>query len=160
MNNANICNFFNSKENHLASVGSLFRNSGIPQWGENTLFDINNVPQKWLGIQGYCITVSSNIISAILARSNEEFTEIWAIATHSAYKNKGYATKLLTYFINLKATSYLLEVSTQNTAAINLYNKIGFNALSTRKKYYTMPDNSLQDAFVMKRSCFPQTVGT
>ncbi len=151
MSKSNICDFLNSHKNLLISVGTLFRNSEIPQWNEEVLQDIKSNPKKWLGIRGYSIVESSQIISAILARSNEDFTEILALATHPSYKNQGYASKILTYLINLRATPFLLEVSVKNTSALNLYTKNGFTSLSLRKNYYTMPDHSLQDAVVMKR---------
>ena len=58
---------------------------------------------------------------------------------------------LLDYFISgLKVSKkrILLEVSSNNTPAINLYKKFGFTTINNRKKYYK--DGS--DALVMERS--------
>jgi ribosomal-protein-alanine N-acetyltransferase len=42
------------------------------------------------------------------------------------------------------ATFMTLEVRASNTAAVTLYKKLGFEALGTRKNYYTKPDEDAQ----------------
>lgn len=63
----------------------------------------------------------------------------------------GVASNLLDYFISDLSDSIkliTLEVSTNNKAAINLYNKFGFEIVNVRKKYYSNGD----DAYLMGRS--------
>ena len=60
------------------------------------------------------------------------------------------ASYLLDYFISDKTFTkarILLEVSNNNEAAINLYDKFGFKTINVRKKYYK--DGS--DALIMER---------
>jgi ribosomal-protein-alanine N-acetyltransferase len=42
------------------------------------------------------------------------------------------------------ASFMTLEVRASNTAAVTLYKKLGFEALGTRKNYYTKPDEDAQ----------------
>lgn len=49
------------------------------------------------------------------------------------------------------ATQMFLEVSEENTAAIKLYQRQGFETISRRKGYYAKPDGSAATALVMKR---------
>lgn len=74
-----------------------------------------------------------------------EYSEIIAIAIDKNYRNKGIAIELLKQIIRIDDEIYL-EVREDNTAAINLYYKIGFESIAFRKKYY--PDGA--NAVVMR----------
>ena len=61
-----------------------------------------------------------------------------------------FGSKLLEYLIDkakLSSTSITLEVNVQNTPAIHLYEKYGFETIGKRKKYY----NNQFDAFIMTK---------
>ena len=49
-----------------------------------------------------------------------------------------------------KIKRIILEVSKNNIAAINMYKKLGFKKVSTRKKYYRIGANFL-DAYLMEK---------
>lgn len=74
--------------------------------------------------------------------------DILSIYVEEKYRKKNLGSSLLEELINnnryLKQ-SIMLEVSTNNTPAINLYKKMGFQIINIRKKYY---ENG--DAYVMK----------
>ncbi len=74
--------------------------------------------------------------------------DILSIFVEEKYRKKNIGSNLLKELINnnryLKQ-SIMLEVSTNNTPAINLYKKMGFQIINIRKKYY---ENG--DAYVMK----------
>ena len=74
------------------------------------------------------------------------------IVTAKKYRKHGIGTKLLENLINLakqeeNITSITLEVNSNNIAAINLYEKFGFNVVGFRKKYY----NNQYDAILMTK---------
>jgi ribosomal-protein-alanine N-acetyltransferase len=72
------------------------------------------------------------------------------IATHPAYRKKGYASQLIThalaYFKDNNVTDFYLEVREGNMGAINLYTQYGFEMIGKRRKYYTETN---EDALVM-----------
>ena len=66
------------------------------------------------------------------------------------YRNRKIAMNLIDYLLseldeNLKLIT--LEVRANNTAAIHLYDKFGFEVVNVRKKYYSNGD----DAYLMAR---------
>lgn len=149
-NSAKVHDISNLSLIEFISIGQLFQDSGLSQWGVKAFQDIHNHPEKWFGIKGFVIKKESNIISAIIARESFDFTEIIAIATNQQYLRQEYASQLLKHLITLHKYPYLLEVSIQNHSAINLYQKHGFKKISTRKNYYTLPDKSQYDALILQ----------
>ena len=65
-------------------------------------------------------------------------------------RKQGYGYYLLNYCIekikNKNCNNITLEVKTNNTPAINLYKKLGFDIVATRSKYYND-----QDGYLMKK---------
>ena len=75
--------------------------------------------------------------------------ELLFVCTNPEYRKLGIANKLLAESINLLPqgiNSVILEVRSQNDAAIKLYEKMGFATLGKRKKFYSFPED---DALVM-----------
>ncbi|NIP38037.1 MAG: ribosomal protein S18-alanine N-acetyltransferase [Candidatus Dadabacteria bacterium] len=72
------------------------------------------------------------------------------VAVHPDFRRNGIAKKLIDYtierFKSKGAVTVILEVRTSNIAAQNLYEKMGFQVLRTRKKYYS---DTGEDALVM-----------
>ena len=72
------------------------------------------------------------------------------VAVHDDYRGRGVATLLLNRLFELTAgddrRGYTLEVRVSNTAAIRLYERLGFVARGVRRGYYT--DNR-EDALIM-----------
>jgi ribosomal-protein-alanine N-acetyltransferase len=72
------------------------------------------------------------------------------VAVHPDFRGKGIceaALKLVLKEVREKGAVFVtLEVRASNTAAIRLYEKLGFKVLDMRKGYYTNP---LEDASVM-----------
>lgn len=79
-----------------------------------------------------------------------ETVNILNIVVKPTERNKNIATLLIDNMIselcNKEIENIMLEVSTKNIAAINLYKKFNFEIINTRKKYYDG-----QDAYVMER---------
>ena len=73
--------------------------------------------------------------------------DLMNIVTRADYQKKGFAKLLLTYLISKakekKCKHITLEVASQNTIAIHLYEKMGFQKISIRKNYYRNGDNAI-----------------
>ena len=73
------------------------------------------------------------------------------IAVDPEYHGAGLGTILIQFAIQFGrergATCTLLEVRVSNTAALRLYEKLGFTRIGIRKQYYS---DSKEDAYVMK----------
>ncbi len=81
----------------------------------------------------------------------EDYTDLLTLGVHPNQRKKGLATFLLGWVIAKAPESqkFFLDVECQNTAAIHLYRKIGFEMVSIRKGYYPQPSGLAIDAFVM-----------
>ncbi len=81
-----------------------------------------------------------------------DLVEIFTIAVDKDHREEGIGSKLLAHLINyaknVGATEIWLEASTKNIAAVNLYQKYGFEIQSIRKNYY---QKTGEDAYNMIR---------
>lgn len=72
--------------------------------------------------------------------------------THPHYRRKGWGEKILQKVMmwarDHGATVFILDVDSTNTAAINLYKKLGFHLDSKRHKSYPRGE----DAYIMRYS--------
>ncbi len=77
------------------------------------------------------------------------------IAVSPKYRGKGVGAALMrACFEDLRMTAsrrMILEVATDNPAAIRLYAKLGFTKLGERQGYYARPDGKPATALVMAR---------
>ena len=71
------------------------------------------------------------------------------IAVLKEHRRKGIASALLKQLLSCGVNYVTLEVRTNNTSAINLYRSHGFEPVGVRKGYYTNPDGTKDDAFLM-----------
>ena len=69
-----------------------------------------------------------------------EEANLQKIAVIDGYRRKGIATQLIAEvereLLNKNIDTFYLEVNERNLIAINVYEKLGFEKLSTRKNYY------------------------
>ena len=77
--------------------------------------------------------------------------EIIKIGIAESYQRKNYGSILINEIKKLKIKKIFLEVSVQNTNAINFYLKNGFQQIGIRKGYYLNNNSSRIDAL---RLCF------
>ena len=77
------------------------------------------------------------------------------VAVHPAYRRMGVAEALLKEMekkANEKdVTIFFLEVRQSNEAAKQLYNKLGYNPIGVRKRFYEKP---VEDAIVMSKTTY------
>lgn len=91
---------------------------------------------------------------AVLRVVDEE-AELLTIVVSPKWRKKGVGNALMqAVFADLqttRASKLFLEVDNQNTAALNLYQRLGFAHIGERKGYYPHPDGSAATALVMRR---------
>ncbi len=96
-------------------------------------------------VVGFCI------LQPVLDEAN-----LLLMAIDPLYQGKGLGYQLLDASIQQLANQpvqIFLEVRESNTAAIALYEKIGFHQIDLRKNYYPNPDGSREHAIIMVKSC-------
>ena len=84
-----------------------------------------------------------------------EEVELISIAVDRKWRNKGVGLMLMRALFDAvlmtPAKRMLLEVAADNTAALKLYAKLGFQKVGERKGYYPRPDGTPATAIVMAR---------
>jgi ribosomal-protein-alanine N-acetyltransferase len=77
--------------------------------------------------------------------------DVLTVGVLPEYARQGVATYFMgeveKWAVSKEAPAMMLEVGTENTAAISLYEKLGYQNISTRKGYY----GPGLDAFVMRK---------
>ena len=98
----------------------------------------------------YVLSENEQLSSYIIAYTVLDETHITSIA--SSEKRKGYAKRLLSFFISEQAKNDVslitLEARMSNTAAVNLYRSMGFVCDGIRKNIYEKPK---EDGLIMHR---------
>lgn len=92
---------------------------------------------------------SGHIVAFALGRVVADEAELFQIGTLTEFRGHGIAESLLrrihAEMLQRGAKTCFLEVRSRNSAAINLYQKLGYTQICVRRDYY--PDD---DAIVMK----------
>lgn len=106
---------------------------------------IENIDDPFKKYIGYMI--DDKIVAFLNYSLIYDRIEIEYIYTNNEYRNKGIATKLIEYLVDLgnknNCLNITLEVRCSNKTAINFYRKNGFNEVSIRKNYYDNEDGIL-----------------
>jgi ribosomal-protein-alanine N-acetyltransferase len=83
------------------------------------------------------------------------------VAMRPAYRGRGIGTALIHHVLEegrrLGARRATLEVRASNTAALRLYERLGFYVAGTRRHYYTSP---VEDALILWRDDSPNVPGS
>ena len=83
------------------------------------------------------------LIAGVLFNAVENEAELLLLATHPDFLKQGAATQLLSAAFEQLAEKGIrqvfLEVRTSNKVAIRLYQKLGFQCIGMRQKYYKNP---------------------
>jgi len=107
-----------------------------------SIINLDDPFKKYIGFE-----IDSKIVSFLNYSLMYDRIEIEYIYTLEEYRNKNIASKLLEYLIDLgiknNCLNITLEVRCSNKAAINFYQKNGFNEVSIRKNYYDNEDGIL-----------------
>ena len=82
-----------------------------------------------------------------------DFADIHHIEVKSEYRGQGYGAKLMELFLNeiknRNVNEITLEVRVDNSVAIRLYEKFGFEQVSVRKGYYKGVDGLLMKKVII-----------
>ena len=89
--------------------------------------------------------------AAVLVVAAGVEADVLTVGVLPEYLRQGIATQFMAelekWSISKQAPAMMLEVGTENTAAIKLYEKLGYQKISTREGYY----GPGLDAFVMRK---------
>ena len=117
---------------------------------DNKYFDNYNKNQPFSNCLMLCI---NEPVAYIVYDYIYDRFEIVYIFVKEIYRKKGYGSTLLEHVIELgnkyNIVNITLEVNTNNTPAINLYKKYGFEKISIRKNYYLSEDGILMKKEMM-----------
>ncbi len=93
-------------------------------------------------------TASRKVVGYIIYWQIREDVQINNVAVHPDFRGRGVGEAALRAVLDrvreAGASLVTLEVRSSNTAALNLYRKLGFQALGRRKNYYTNPDEDAE----------------
>lgn len=77
------------------------------------------------------------------------------LCTHPAYQKRGFGQRMLLHLLNIgreyQADTAFLEVRKSNTAALKLYQRIGFNEIGIRRNYYPHSQGRM-DAIILAKT--------
>ncbi len=106
-------------------------------------------------IKDFAMVCGESRVDAVIIISKVlDECEVLNLAVSKEKRRQGFGKLILKSALEddfLKNTSVFLEVRKSNVAAISLYEKVGFNKIGERKRYYTNP---LEDAILMKMDNF------
>ncbi len=92
----------------------------------------------------------------ILSRVAADEAEILTVAVRPKKHRLGIAGRLLRANMEqlqrARAKTWFLEVEAQNTAALALYRRFGFERVGERKSYYRKADGEAATAYILRRS--------
>ena len=106
-----------------------------PYWSQNMLFEVlANRTDKRLWIY----EVDNNVIGFIIDMRHKDEISLLNIAIHKCLQGMGHGLKMLKKYIKSLPDKYsiYLEVNKNNIKALNMYTKLNFERVSTRKSYY------------------------
>lgn len=139
-------------ENELAELASLDARANRSPW---SLFSYQQARQQTTQkIIGAYDQSTGELLGACVYSLVLDEGEILQLCIRYEKQRNGYAYQLLDHICNdlqsQQISQLFLEVMIGNLPAINLYQKIGFNVISTRKNYYKVNGKYI-DALVMAK---------
>ena len=94
-----------------------------------------------------CKYCDGEVCAYITALNTPDSVDICNIAVREEFRRRGFASELLRELIRrFENKKVFLEVRSKNTAAISLYEKMGFCFAGKRKSFYSNPTD---DAFIL-----------
>lgn len=137
------------READLAAVRAIEAMSFSNPWSEDTFRgEIQNTP-----VSSPLVVVrrpGDEVVGYIIYWQIRDDVQVNNIAVHPECRGRGLGEAMMRFAIaKVRASGaefMTLEVRQSNTSAVALYKKLGFEALGTRRNYYTRPD---EDACVM-----------
>ncbi|KGQ70745.1 ribosomal-protein-alanine N-acetyltransferase [Chelonobacter oris] len=132
----------------FARLYQIEQQAHITPWSKGTL--LNNQGERYLNLK---LLKNNNIVGFAICQTVLDEATLFNIAIDPAYQKQGLGEQLLLRLIaDLRQSAVLtlwLEVRRSNLAAQKLYDRLGFNLVTTRPNYYPTNDNRREDALVM-----------
>ena len=124
---------------HVPAVAALEKASFSTPWSEKSIGEeLNNEWAIW-----YVALEEGTLLGYIGVQFGLDGGDIMTIATAPEARNRGLGQKLVETILDIfreKDLGYLtLEVRPSNAPALRLYEKLGFQEVGRRKKYYREP---------------------
>lgn len=82
--------------------------------------------------------IDKQLVGYSVALCTPDFTDLLNICIHPQYQHQGLGRQLFQHFLSTTDTQAIfIEVRLSNDNAISFYQKLGFETINLRKKYYT-----------------------
>ena len=131
-------------ENELAAAALIERSCLAEPWTLDALKQSLATPQFF----AFVLETNGEIVGYVSGTSLFEDSELMRIAVLSSYRGKGYGRLLMERFLKSAAERgaerTFLEVRASNTAALGLYQSVGFMKNRLRKRYYSDGEDALE----------------
>lgn len=140
--------FIKMDERHTAQVAKLEACCFSSPWSEKSIVsELTNPLSLWIvAVDG------DTVVGYVGSQSVLGEADMMNLAVEPAYRRKGIAEQLVnTLIAHLKSRDVhciTLEVRASNTAAIALYQKMGFEQVGCRPGYYSNPR---EDALILRK---------
>jgi ribosomal-protein-alanine N-acetyltransferase len=110
-------------------------------------------------VTGLVLITAYEPVAFLIARRVLDEGEILTLAVHPSQRRRGHARALIDAYLGEQkhkgAVRLFLEVAVNNQPAIELYKKMDFSIVSTRKEYYEQPKDkgdAKLDGYVMAKN--------
>jgi [ribosomal protein S18]-alanine N-acetyltransferase len=133
----------------LAAIERIERRAYPTPWSRS-MFAGELAKTSSICLGAFDADVEEQLVAYLIISRYADAWHVMNVAVHDDYRGQGVATQLLNRLFELTSgddrRGYTLEVRVSNTAAIRLYERLGFVARGVRRGYYT--DNR-EDALIM-----------
>jgi [ribosomal protein S18]-alanine N-acetyltransferase len=133
----------------LAAIERIERRAYPTPWSRS-MFAGELAKTSSICLGAFDTDADETLVAYLIISRYADAWHVMNVAVHDDYRSRGVATRLLNRLFELTAgddrRGYTLEVRVSNTAAIRLYERLGFVARGVRRGYYT--DNR-EDALIM-----------
>lgn len=140
----------------LPEIAAIERRSYAFPWSENIFRDCLRV-----GYTCRALDLSGQIVGYGVMSLGAGEAHVLNVCVRDEFRNLGFGRRLLEHLLERAAASGVheafLEVRPSNTAAIRLYQRLGFEQIGIRRGYYQAPEGR-EDAIVLKLAL--RTAGT
>ena len=106
-------------------------------WSQAKFADSLNNPKTL----AYLLTIDEQVLGYFVATHSPDSVDLLNICIHPEYQHQGLGTQLFDYLIQqlqtLSLNTIFIEVRASNKSTLLFYQKLGFKAIDSRKKYYS-----------------------
>lgn len=119
---------------------------------------VNNLRGEFMNEYSYLIGYyqDDKLVGYTCVRAMYEEAQVCNVAVLPEYRRQGIAKQLIEEMLRLSAEKGCqvceLEVNTENTPAVELYKKCGFEVAGIRKNFYRRSRYNSRDAYTMTKS--------